>query len=435
MPAYETIRPEEGERSQTVVRSGTLERKHIDHSATNAQHRIVAQPEEDVTIRDLAFTGEMNFYVGTEAYGSISSRHVIYIGPVPEGVTVTIENVWAGDGAVDKSVAGFAFVNRNIEGEVIFRNIYAESFVDNGIYASAHGKEGKGTVKVENSYLKNNTTANVRLSHGDGPDTVRDSVLIADDEGRRPRKARHGPGWTPLSRGVWGRDSTEEDTPNGPIRVIDCQIDHRGSDAQAINAREDAAIEIEGGNVAGPVYGAVSRSDVGDEPDLSVPAGVPTTPAEALGVTPPPQPPEDAEYVSVQAVGDDDSDGVPYSLQATDGRLWKGENASSGDELRADGTAIDGTVWAPWFDDYLVSPDADVNVETDSDSLLVTVDGEPLDSSFVAALKDGQPDPEEIERRARELASQDREQLLAGIERFVANYESPHPDRNGGREQ
>jgi hypothetical protein len=67
--------------------------------------------------------------------------------------------------------------------------------------------------------------------------------------------------------------------------------------------------------------------------------------------------------------------------------------------------------------------------------LLVTVDGDPLDTSFVAGQKDDYPDPETIERRARELASQDREQFLDAITRFVANYEAPNPGRDGGGEQ
>jgi hypothetical protein len=419
MPADETIEVDE-EFRYNLDEDETFERTHIKADGKHTRLNV----HTPCRIERVAITDPNNHPAPV---------HV----NLDEGETAVIDTLYI-SGANDNGI----FVNERHAGTLKIRNFVCVDAVEDAIYASPPGnptyKSGKanpkggggGTVEIDGFVAFNCRDYGGRL--GSEGSFIKNGLAMGCIHGFANLYAT-------------GKGAHFEN-----CRAIDCEnalktADH--DDRNVGNWPETVVTTLENFRYDEcerdilPKPTAAGAPDVRGRPMRVVglskefPDGCPASPVEALGETAPPQPPDDAEYVSVQAVGDDGSDGVSYSLTTADGRFWKSENASSSDELRADGTAIDGTVWAPWFDDYLVSPDADVNVETDSDSLLVTVDGEPLDSSFVAALKDGQPDPEEIERRARELASQDREQLLAAIERFVANYESPHPDRNGGREQ
>lgn len=411
MPAYETIEVAD-EFRHALGEGETFERTHIDGGGEHVRLNV----HTPCRIERVAITDPNNHPAPV---------HV----NLDEGETAVIDTLYI-SGANDNGI----FVNERHAGTLKIRNYVCVDAVEDAIYASPPGnptyRSGKadpkggagGTVEIdgfvaancreyggrlgsEGSFIKNGLAMN--CMHGF-------ANLYAIDGGAAFENCRA----VDCQNALKTADHDPRNVGNWPKTVVTTLENFRYDECERDILRKPTA--------AGPpdVRGRPERvAGLSDE----FPDGCPTSPAEALGETGPPQPPDDAQYVSVQAVGSDDSGGVSYSLQAADGRFWKGEHASSGDDLRADGTAIDGMVWAPWFDDYLVSPDADVAVETDSDSLLVTVDGDPLNTSFVAALKDDHPDPGEIDRRARELAAQDREQFLDAITRFVANYE----DSNG----
>ena len=219
---------------------------------------------------------------GTSTYPE--KTQVIHVNCDGEGL---IENVYLGDGSDAECHGTGIFVNRKSEGTLTIRNANVQDWVDNGIYASAPGhafkSHGGCEVVIEDSYGRNNNTANFRI--GSDGSAVRDCVSVVDG----PVPAKIGPDGEENHncRPVWvteGGDCTVEECDlvaihehasycvvesehdvGGTVRVTDCRLTTREKRWTTGNG------EIIPENVSYPDE---------DEAKTAVPEGVPET-AEA----------------------------------------------------------------------------------------------------------------------------------------------------------
>lgn len=143
-----------------------------------------------------------------------------------------INNFYIGDGAVNNRDTGI-YLNPNSSGDLEIRNVNAQGWPDNAIYASAPHESGSGNMDVEiaDSYSANNQTSCYRLGQG----TIRNCVGVRDGNGTRGNRV------------VWARSP-------GPVEIVDSQIANRQGGASIMlgnggtstaNVRGDSVIEGE----------------------------------------------------------------------------------------------------------------------------------------------------------------------------------------------
>lgn len=255
----------------------TLENVMIDNTAPDAMIRIFCNGG-GWTVRNIGFRGEMDYFTGTNSYGTISGRHPLYVADVPAGEVGVFDQIYMGDGCQSRGVAGAAFVNRNIQGTIYYRRMNVQEWIDNGLYCSAHGKEGGGTIVVEDCYLANNTTDNCRLAAGD---IFRDSVSLSIKSGGEKGNGRGG--WTDLNRGMWGR----EGGLSPPVEISNVDFEHpwEGSGGTIYAGEPGVSVEVYDSRFGEwpdaqlrPKSGEITLvSGNGGSPDTSVPEGVPLT--------------------------------------------------------------------------------------------------------------------------------------------------------------
>ena len=191
-----------------------------------------------------------------------------------------LENVYGADGCIPGYHNTLVFVGRQTQGTVTFRNINGQNWVDNCVYASAPGHSSKPSggadIYFEDSYFRNNNTANMRLASGE----VRNCVSISDgDVGLKRRQGK-------FSRCVWHKEE-------GTVKIIDSDMLASGPHASpAVMSQDDESgrkTVIEDSDLApsGNQVGKKHSSDeivmrnVGSDPDLGMPNGVPRTAREA----------------------------------------------------------------------------------------------------------------------------------------------------------
>ncbi|ELY48608.1 hypothetical protein C493_21856 [Natronolimnohabitans innermongolicus JCM 12255] len=238
----------------TIGEGETLENKLVD--LTDGGSLTLLVEGGDSTIRNVGFDG---LYRGSEFQLSIAA---------PSG-DVLIENLYLGDGATKEGEGfvhgpGAVFYHNDAACDVTFRYCNVQGYPNNGFYCS--NTASGGSVMFENCYAKNNGVATYRC--GGANDAIRNSVAYNDD-------TDYGPGYGGYTetngRPVWS---------SGLITIEDS--DFAGGDyPHALVSHQGGTIEFDSGAVSGGMEGSVQTGDVGDDPDLSIPDGVPTTAEEA----------------------------------------------------------------------------------------------------------------------------------------------------------
>ncbi|WP_224332803.1 hypothetical protein [Haloprofundus halobius] len=259
---YETIVVDAGETYDEIVGSGeTLENVLYDVTADGASLNIDASGD-DWAIRNIGIEGELE---------NASNRDLFTFEVTDDDGTGVVENLYAGGGTSD---INFVFVRKAHEGEVTIRNVNFQGWKQ-GIYASAPGIDaggGDGPVYVENCYAKNNGVANYRL--GSDGSYLQNSVAHVDDY------TSHS-GYT---RGLWVRNGGDIEATGLDI-LIDYDeaawgvVENDNLETGGVIHLEDSSVESRGGR--GAIDGTVETANVDDDPDLSIPDGVPQSAEEA----------------------------------------------------------------------------------------------------------------------------------------------------------
>lgn len=237
----------------------------IDISAQGADVNIVARGQ-DWRIENVGIKGRCD--VGSDPSQPVHD-FLLNIGG-----SGTIKNVYLGDGIVDGIKKGALIYSDTGSGDhTTMRDCYiAEWF--NAIYAAGGAATGRPTLGVENCYFRDNANTHMRVA--EQGTYAADSVF--HDTGKVPKLPD---GRTPASRGFWPYSyGTTSDT----VEIRNCELDFstQGTAIVADNRWPDAArFHMDGGNLAGPLSGPqpdrIELTDVGTNPDTSIPAGVPTS--------------------------------------------------------------------------------------------------------------------------------------------------------------
>ncbi len=259
--SYDTITvPAGSEKTFRLSDGETFENKLIDVTASNTRVSIIATGR-NWTIRN----------VGIKGVHDQTGGHAVLGLKAAGGTDCLVENIWMGDGSATYDGAGSsetaAWVSPKSTGTITFRNCNIQNWKDNGIYASAPGRDGNGPVIIENCYAANNNHADYRI--GSVGSAVRDSVVVHDKDGSD-------------SRGVWC-------WYNDGLTVDNCDIDmnsygasiHAGpyapGEVDVYDTQYDGRL-VEDGQGDGVIN---MRSGNGTNPQTSIPDGVPRTAEEA----------------------------------------------------------------------------------------------------------------------------------------------------------
>lgn len=251
-------------RGQTIaVESGeTFENVQFDLST--GQHVTVVAKGTDWTIRNVGFDGQDTSGVGNAMFGVADTG----------GGESTIENVYMGDGAATGNAGASSghgttgiWVDPAHDGHIEMRYVNVQGMSDNGFYASAPGSNGgggRGTVAFRNCVSSNCHVAQFRIAGGE----VENCVGWNDD------------GFPYDGRCLWvwpTRDGLD-------VTVEDSDFEHGGGPS-AVETRPDGPIDL---TIRDSRYSSfrdqgstLAEENVGDDPDLSIPEGVPETAADA----------------------------------------------------------------------------------------------------------------------------------------------------------
>ncbi|WP_254768546.1 hypothetical protein [Salinilacihabitans rarus] len=256
---YETITISAGEDRTIRVESGeTFENVLFDCTAPGARVTVAAHGT-DWTIRNVAVKGELDVGKPGAVFGVSDTG----------GNTSTFENVYLGDGSTNAghSTAETAiWVSPEHSGHIDFERVNVQAFSDNGIYASAPGGKGGGTVHIDSSYA-----ANCRISHfriGSEGSKVTNSTVCIDEDGY-------------AGRGVWC-------WAPGEVAIDDCQLATNGRHYAVVGGANGRGSTVTirntdwNGDGILPNGGDISEAGGnGSNPEDVVPDGVPTSPEEA----------------------------------------------------------------------------------------------------------------------------------------------------------
>ena len=251
---FRTIEVDAGEVRRITLNDGeTLENTLIDITADEAGYQIVAYGD-GWTIRNVGVNGYFN--------ADVDDPIVVQC---PNGGTGTIENVYLGDGGYNAPAGKTTgvFVHANHSGHIDIDRVNVQGWAGNGVYASAPGNHddhpapgGGGTVVVTNSYGADNPTADFRL----GTDGSYCQNCVTEGAGR----------------GYWGFYHTTE--------LRNCDI-HNGVYASDGNWQAPAEVHLEDTRASGTMHTYASDAEIvgssAGQPRDRMPAGVPTTAAEA----------------------------------------------------------------------------------------------------------------------------------------------------------
>jgi hypothetical protein len=260
--SYDTITVPSNTKKNIYVDSGEVwENKLIDITASGASVQIIPQGN-DWTVRDVGIKGVHpgGHYVLTPYVSDHDSTGVV-------------ENVYAGDGQVERTGKGFCWVQYDHRGTIEFRNVNVQHFVDNGLYTTSPGDEQDhthGRSHMYDSYFYSNNISNCRtgaredtngmshdhVCHVDGCTIVVDSTVPPCEEGCSSPGAQN-------SRAVWA--------VNGAVEVSDC----------------DVQVDTSYGAYFETLHGGYYENDpwadnrTGADADTSIPDCVPTSPEDA----------------------------------------------------------------------------------------------------------------------------------------------------------
>ncbi len=266
-----------------------LENVLVDQTADGASLMIRSRNKTDWEVRNVGFEG-----VGQASDGG--NRFQFQVS-TPSGGHGVIENVWANGKARDGQPAselGGIYLRSPHGGHIDVRHTYIEGFGNNAVYASAVGKDSgnEGSVAIENSYHRDNTSSQFRIGSPDS--VVRNCVgLINDPDGKRG--VYPGTSSNRNARGIWGKHFRDQRIENCSFHISPDDTQPDGVfEARYITDRshgEEAVAEIQGCQVNGDaptLTGSTSNAKVnitnlGESPTVDVieDGGVPTSPKMA----------------------------------------------------------------------------------------------------------------------------------------------------------
>jgi hypothetical protein len=425
MPDHETIVVNEDDTHSIVLRDGdVVENKLIDITAEGAAWDIDAWGD-GWELRNVGIKGKVDdeggpgkgFRPGCPEGGTGLVEHCYFSGrDYDMGWSYSFGNVW---------------IRAKHAGHIEFVETAVVDAADNGIYGTGPVKDkspqrGQGTARIERCHAENNGNGNFRLGGVDAA-IVDSTVLIEKKTPPTDHPNPHG------ARGIVAEGTD-------PLTVSNCDVSFRGTGGYgvaAVDSWTDTPIEVHGSRITGPIGSSVELIDSEHGPNAADPTpreGVPTSAREAAQGDLFARPgSDDTRYVTVHGVGSRDSPPIDYSLRVSNGRIWPGEDTTAEDRIHSSQTVAEGRVWAPWFDDYHITAEADLAVETDSERLLVLVDDDPLPVGVMAGQNGDdqssappapEPDPETVEKRARELLEQRRGELVDDISSFLSDLTS-----------
>lgn len=247
----------------TLDAGETWENKLID--MTTGQDIVVTAHSSDWTIRNIGFKGKNTSGTGSATFGISDTA----------GGTCTVENVYLGDGSSggnthENGYGQTAFwVDPDHSGHIDFKNVNIQGFADNGIYASAPGNKGGGTVHIDGSYAANCYVSHFRVAT-EGSKVTNSSVYVDSSEGY-------------VGRGIWA-------WAPGTIEVDGCQLAMNGNNNAIVAGANGDATDVVVTNTEYDEAAGINEADgssielgdgVGTNPEHVVPDGVPTSPEEA----------------------------------------------------------------------------------------------------------------------------------------------------------
>lgn len=253
-----------------VDRGEVFENKLIDVSTGNSVNLHVTGTNS--VVRNVGFAGR---YRGDQFLLSIDA------GPG----TVRVEDVYMGDGASKDGGSsvhgpGGVFLHASNEADVTFTRCNVQGFPNNGFHCS-NTADGAGSVHFDSCFGKNNGVATFRCAGDD--DLLENCVAYTDgtdyghvDDDYLETNGR--PVWVWNGGTVTIRDSQFADGPYPHAIVVG-----------ANNA--PGRLDFESGAFRGPIQqtaGSTVDVDAGvpNDPDLSIPAGVPTSAVAAVESSP-----------------------------------------------------------------------------------------------------------------------------------------------------
>lgn len=286
---YETITLSSGEYQSFSLGSGdTLENVLIDATASGADVSIRAYGD-DWAIRNVGIKGE--FDVG-DATGGI--KYVL----AAEGNGV-IENVYLGDGHADGIWKGAMISGPDHDGHIDIRNCHVARWTANACYCAGPGRlrgPGKtdgqgGDYTFENCYFENNNISHLRLA-ADGTEVLNCTFVNTGDVPPHPNTST-GDSGVVNSRAIY----TGYGDPSQVITVRNCDVeitDNNTNGAASAFVSGDhstygelSTVDVDDSQVLGDVRGdnVDIGSNVGSNPNTSIPDGVPQTAEEAASGT------------------------------------------------------------------------------------------------------------------------------------------------------
>jgi len=251
-----------------VGQGDTYENKLID--LTTGGDFLIYVTGGDCTIRNIGFKG---LYRGGGFQISIKAT----------SGTVTVENVYLGDGATKAGAdfvhgPGAVFYHKDANCDMRFNRVHVQGYTNNAFYCS--NTATGGSVHFKNCFGKNNGVTTFRCASGD--DVIENCVAYNDstDYG-----GSYDNGWVVSNgRPVWVWNG-------GEVQIKDCEF-AAGTYSYAMVAGANGSpgrAHIEGGAIDGQIQEAsgstVTTSNVGSNPSLEPPEGVPMTPEEAASGT------------------------------------------------------------------------------------------------------------------------------------------------------
>jgi hypothetical protein len=252
--------PAGGHKSYSLSDGETFENVLFDCTNSNTRVSITATGE-NWTIRN----------VGIKGVHDQDGGHAVLGLKAANGTDCRVENVWMGDGSsvydgASSSETG-AWVSPKSTGTITFKRCLFAGWKDNGIYASAPGGDGNGSVVIDECYAANNNHADFRI--GSTGSVVKNSAVEHTKS-------------TGTCRGVWCWHN-----PGLEIRNVDIHMQGNGTAIHA-GPYEPGEVDVYDTQYAGPLVengkanGEINLvSGNGTSPSVSVPEGVPSSAKEA----------------------------------------------------------------------------------------------------------------------------------------------------------
>ncbi|MCL9813806.1 hypothetical protein [Natranaeroarchaeum aerophilus] len=388
---YRTITVDSGATRVIRVNSDeTLENLLVDISADGADARIVAQGN-NWTIRNVGFHG-------VASQSSLSNC-------IAASGTGTIERCYFGDGIpLDASWSkGCIGVSHTHSGEINVHDTYISGWEDNAVYAAGAARDtdgGGGTINFYNCYFRDNNISHLRVAT-DGT-VIEDCVFHNDSE------VRQGGSSAINSRGIY----TGYGDPSQTVTVRNCDVDigshnTNGAGSAFVSGTHDiqgplTTIRVQDSEVRGETHGEyVEYDNVGSDPTIRVPEGVPTD-AETAATGRPEDTTEEEEPAEnlpemephlLTFISTDDDDRMEYQFMA-DGpveALTESPYMSpSGNDIRAtsnfqidqedDDYVIQGHTGNGYGDAFEVYGSV-TEATVDSDEMIIELDGDRINEA------------------------------------------------------